>query len=207
MKKIGLLILSFITTIVAVANDYNEKWNTHFSYNRTNKVCLTENKVFAIANNHLYTVTKEDGVLDKYTKIDGLSDNNVKDIQYSAERGCLIIVYENSNIDIIESDGIIYNIPDLYNKQLSVNKTINQITIDGDFAYLSTEFGIVVINLKKKEIANTYIIGPDATKIPIYGIAIDQEYIYALSIEYIYKAKKEGSNLLDYNYWQENKYQ
>lgn len=205
MKKIGLLILSFITTIVAAANDYNEKWNTHFSYNRTNKVCLTENKVFAIANNHLYTVTKEDGVLDKYTKIDGLSDNNVKDIQYSAERGCLIIVYENSNIDIIESDGIIYNIPDLYNKQLSVNKTINQITIDGDFAYLSTEFGIVVINLKKKEIANTYIIGPDATKIPIYGIAIDQEYIYALSIEYIYKAKKEGSNLLDYNYWQDNK--
>ena len=55
---------------MAAANDYNEKWNTHFSHNRTNKVCLTENKVFAIANNHLYTVTKEDGVLDKYTKID-----------------------------------------------------------------------------------------------------------------------------------------
>ena len=62
MKKIGLLILSFITTIVAVANDYNEKWNTHFSYNNTNKVCLTENKVFAIANNHLYSISKEEGI-------------------------------------------------------------------------------------------------------------------------------------------------
>ena len=62
-----------------------------------------------------------------------------------------------------------------------------------------------VINLKKKEIANTYIIGPDATKVPVYGIAVDDDYIYALSTDFIYKAKKKNSNLLDYNYWQEDK--
>ena len=181
MKKIGLLILYIFATSVALAYENIEKWNTHFSYNKTNRVCITENKTFALANNHLYSVSKEDGTLNTYSKIDGLSDNTITDIQYNSYKKCLVIVYSNSNIDIIESDGTIYNIPDLYQKQMSVNKTVYQITMDKEYAYLSTGFGIVVLNLKKKEIANTYIIGPDATKVPVYGVCIDDEYIYALS--------------------------
>ena len=205
MKKISLIILLFIASQLAMSYESQEKWETHFSYNNTDKVCITKHKIFARANNHIYSISKEDGVVETYTKLDGLSDNQITDIQYNIEKGCLIIVYSNSNIDIIESDGTIYNVPDLYQKQMSVNKTVYQITMDKEYAYLSTGFGIVVVNLDKKEIANTYIIGPDATKVPIYGIAIDEDHIYALSTDYIYKAKKENTNLLDYNNWQENK--
>ena len=205
MKKLGLIILLFIASQLAMSFESQEKWETHFSYNSTDKVCITKHKIFAIANNHLYSISKKDALVETYTKLDGLSENEITDIQYNEEKGCLIIVYSNSNIDIIESDGVIYNIPDLYQKQMSVNKTVHQITMDKEYAYLSTGFGIVVVNLEKKEIANTYIIGPDATKIPIYGITIDDEFIYALSTDYIYKAKKENTNLLDYNNWQENK--
>ena len=205
MKKLGTILLLVFTACIGFASNLQEDWSTHFSYYNTRRVCATENKVFGIANNHLYSITKEDGVLDTYTKIDGLSENEVKDIQYSKEHKSIIIVYTNSNIDILDSYGNVYNIPDLYQKKISTDKTVNQITIDKDYVYLATNFGIVVINIKKKEIANTYIIGPDATKVPINGIAIDEEYIYALSNEYIFKAKKEGVNLLDYNFWQEDK--
>ena len=205
MKKLGFFILLFIVSHIAMSNNSLEKWSTHFSYNSTTKVCVTKHKVFAIANNHLYSISKDDATVATHTKLDGLSENEVTDIQYNEGKGCLIIVYNNSNIDIIESDGTIYNVPDLYQKQMSINKTVYQITMDEEFAYLSTGFGIVVVNLNKKEIANTYIIGPDATKVPVYGITIDDEFIYALSTEYIYKAKKKGTNLLDYNNWQDNK--
>lgn len=205
MRKLTFIILYFIATTLAWAYENQEKWTTHFSYVNTIRVCATENKVFGIANNHIYSITKEDGVIHTYTKLDGFSENEVKDIQYSKEYKSLIIVYTNSNIDILDSDGVIYNIPDLYQKNLSTDKTINQITLDKEYAYLATNFGIVVVNIKKKEIANTYIIGPDATKVPINGITIDDQYIYALSNEYIFKAKKEGTNLLDYNFWQEDK--
>jgi hypothetical protein len=205
MKKLGLFLLLFIVTSVAMSYNDPAKWTTHFSYSNTDYVCLTENKVFALANNHLYSISKEDGVLDTYTKLDGFSDNEITNIGYNKDVKSLIIVYSNSNIDILESNGTIFNIPDLYQKQMSVNKTVYQITMDKEYAYLSTGFGIVVVNLKKKEIANTYIIGPDATKVPVYGIAIDDEYIYALSSQYIFKAQKENTNLLDYNYWQEDK--
>lgn len=205
MKKLGLFLILFIVTAIATATEDYTKWNTHFAYQNTSRVCLTENKVFAIANNHLYSVSKEDGVIDTYTRLDGFNENEVLEIEYNKENKCLLIAYTNSNLDILDSDGTIYNIPDLFQKNLSVNKTIYQITMDKDYAYLSTGFGIVVVNLKKKEIANTYIIGPDATKIPVYGVAIDDDYIYALSTSYIFKAKKENTNLLDYNYWQEGK--
>lgn len=205
MKKLEFLILYILAATVAFASDYSEKWNTHFSYYTTNRVCITENKVFALANNHLYSVSKEDGVLETYTKLDGFSENEISEIEYNKDIKSLIIVYNNSNIDILDSDGTIYNIPDLYQKQMSVNKTVYQITMEKEYAYLSTGFGIVVVNLKKKEIANTYIIGPNATKIPIYGITIDDDYIYALSDGYIYKAPKEETNLLDYNFWQEDR--
>ncbi len=205
MKKLALILLLALTACLAFANNYNEYWNTHFSYYNTKRVCATENKVFGVANNHLFSITKEDGAIDTYTKIDGFSENEINDIQYSKEYKSLIIVYTNSNIDILESNGDIYNIPDLYQKNLSVDKTVNQITIDKEYAYLATNFGIVVVNIKKKEIANTYIIGPDATKVPVYGIAIDDKHIYALSNDYIFKAQKEGVNLLDFNFWQEDK--
>ena len=205
MKKIAAILLLVFTTSLGFASNLQENWSTHFSYYYTKRVCATENKVFSIANNHLYSITKNDGVIDTYTKIDGLSENEVTNIEYSKEYKSLIIVYTNSNIDILDEQGNIYNIPDLFQKNLSVDKTVNQITIDKEFAYLATNFGIVVVNIKKKEIANTYIIGPDARKVPVYGIAIDKDYIYALSTEYIFKAKKEGTNLLDYNYWQEDK--
>lgn len=205
MKKLALILLLAFTACLAFANNYNEYWNTHFSYYNTKRVCATENKVFGVANNHLFSITKEDGAIDTYTKIDGLSENEINDIQYSKEYKSLIIVYTNSNIDILESNGDIYNIPDLYQKNLSVDKTVNQITIDKEYAYLATNFGIVVVNIKKKEIANTYIIGPDATKVPVYGITIDDKHIYALSNDYIFKAQKEGVNLLDFNFWQEDK--
>lgn len=205
MKKLGLFLLLFIVTTVAMSYNDPTKWTTHFSYSNTDYVCLTENKVFALANNHLYSISKEDGVIETYTKLDGFSDNEITNIGYNKDVKSLIIVYSNANIDILKSDGTIYNIPDLYQKQMSVNKTVYQITMDKEYAYLSTGFGIVVVNLKKKEIANTYIIGPDATKVPVYGIAIDDEYIYALSSEYIFKAQKENNNLLDYSYWQKDK--
>ena len=74
MKKIGLLILYLITSSIAIAYENADKWETHLSYSNTNRVCVTENKVFAIASNHLYSISKEDKLLEIHTKLDGFSE-------------------------------------------------------------------------------------------------------------------------------------
>lgn len=204
MKKITLFL--FVWTIVATAFAITEtaKWKAHLSYNNTAKVVVTPHKVFALASGHVYSMTKEGNKMDTYTKVDGWSENSIADFEYNQHAAVLVCAYSNANIDLISLDGSVYNLPDLMNKNWSVDKTIYQIYNEGKYAYLACGFGVLVLDLEKKEIKDTYIIGPDAQKVPIYGFTADANNFYALSSNTIYCAPKLASNLLDFNVWQQN---
>lgn len=204
MKRfISLLILSIATSTIASAQIAVGSWRTHFSYNSTTQVVQTPNKVFGVADKRLFSISKTDETIDTYTKIDGFSGNGVERIAYNKEKSLLVIVYTTSDIDILDADGNIYNIPDLYKKSLAVDKTVYQIYFKGNYAYLSCGFGVVVLNTKNMEISDTYIIGDDAAMKPVYGFASDDTYFYALMDDKIKRAKVSGVNLLDYNNWEE----
>ena len=49
----------------------------------------------------------------------------------------------------------------------------------------------MVLNLAKKEIANTYIIGDNATMSTVYAVNSDETYLYALTVNLL-KAPKQG---------------
>lgn len=204
MKKLILLIAAYLVALSVTAYTPMGEWYAHLSYNNTTKVVVTPNKVFAIADGHVYSMHKQSKAIETYTKIDGWSDNNVADMAYNAQAEVMVCAYSNANIDLISLDGSVYNIPDLMNKNWSVDKTIYQIYNEGNYAYLACGFGILVLDLEKKEIKDTYIIGPDAQKVPVYGFTADANYFYALSTDAIYCADKTSPNLLDFNAWQEN---
>lgn len=177
------------------------QWEAFLSYQNTSQLMLTPQKTYAIANQHLYAAHRDAKELQYYSKIDGLSENNVMAMGYSAANDMLILVYTNANIDLVNSDGSIYNIPDLLQKNWSVDKTVYQIYVEQDMAYLACGFGIMVVDLTKREIKDTYIIGKDAQKEPIYGVTANETHFYALSSSVIYKADRT-QNLLDYAVWQ-----
>jgi len=74
-------------------------------------------------------------------------------ISYDGNRDLLVVGFKNTNIDLVSRNDI-QNIPDIKRKQLTGNKTIHNLTIIGEFAYISCGFGIVELNLEKKEIQN-----------------------------------------------------
>ncbi len=203
MKKLILFLAGCLVTLSVAAYTQMGQWYAHLSYNNTTKVVVTPNKVFAIADGHVYSMQKQSKAVETYTKIDGWSENNVADLAYNTHAEVLVCAYSNANIDLISLDGSVYNIPDLLQKNWSVDKTIYQIYNEGKYAYLACGFGVLVLDLEKKEIKDTYIIGPDAQKVPVYGFTADDSYFYALSTEVIYRAQKSTPNLLDYNAWQE----
>ena len=51
------------------------------------------------------------------------------------------------------------NVPDLYMKEATYDKTINNIYIYNQYAYLSTAFGIVKMNVSNGSIADSYQLG------------------------------------------------
>lgn len=176
------------------------KWRTHLAYNNTTMIAKTDNKVFAVSDGVLYSVSVDENAVKVMDKTVGLSDSNVGNIAYDSTNKLLLVTYKNGNIDILSDKGI-KNIPDLLNKSMIADKNINHISFSKNKVYLSCNFGIVVLNSSKGEIADTYYIGPNGTETVVqYTIEVNNT-IYALTNNTIYYASASNPNLVDFSQW------
>ena len=153
-----------------------------------------------VAEGSLYTYGKDDNSIKQYYKGNGLNDNTISLIRYNKQTKSLLIIYDNSNIDILEG-GVATNLPYLSTSTSIRDKQINSVLVNDEYAYLSTAFGIVVVNMAKKEIKDTYKLSLNIT-----SCAIQNGNIYAsttnkaeVSSGIIYASLKE--NLLDKANW------
>ena len=193
MKKLIYSFLLFIIASSAFAQAIGE-WQTHLAYNNVTQTAPAGKLVYTLSDGALFSYNNEDESIRLFDKVNILSDNNISSIKYSNANNALIIVYKNSNIDILINEEV-YNIPDFMNKIMSQDKTLNSINISGDYAYLSTNFGILILNLKKKEITNTYVLNKK-----VYASVIKENTIYAATENGLYYGQITD-NLLDNNNW------
>ena len=200
MKIKTLLIACLIGTTLFAEQLPIGSWRTHLAYNNTEVIAQTKDKVYAVSEGALFSIGKYDDNVEILSKISGLNDNNISRIGYSKDNDILLIAYANSNIDLLTEDGI-FNISDIYRKNISGSKTINDIFLKGDFAYLSCDFGIVVLNLKKQEITDTYIIGATGETTPVYSLAELNGKFYATTKDAILTANTTGVNLANFENW------
>ena len=195
-----IILFSFFSFTVLAANFNTTGWKTYLSYNNTNSVEESNDQVFVVAEGSLYTYGKEDNSIKQYYKGNGLNDNTISLIRYNKQTKSLLIIYDNSNIDILEG-GVATNLPYLSTSTSIRDKQINSVLVNDEYAYLSTAFGIVVVNMAKKEIKDTYKLSLNIT-----SCAIQNGNIYAsttnkaeVSSGIIYASLKE--NLLDKANW------
>lgn len=192
IKRIILLIalfLSFVDAKAAIGD-----WTLHTSYHNATQCEAVGKKVYVVASGALFSYDEEDKELRTYDRITNLSDVDISFIAYSSKAEALIIVYKNANIDLMYSDETVYNIPDFKNKNIA-DKTINSLSITESIALLSTSFGIVELDLEKKEFTNTYSLNKD-----IYCASIFDNCIYAGTNDGVVRGER-NSNLLDNNNW------
>lgn len=119
------------------------------SYTVASKIAMSPDKVFCATTGGLYFFDLQDNSANKVSDILNLSDFGIKTMAYNKANDVLVVAYKNSNIDLI-SKGRIVNLSDIKRKQLTTDKTINNISFIDDEAWLACGFGIVVINLKKR---------------------------------------------------------
>jgi hypothetical protein len=184
------------------------KWRTHLAYNNVAQIAQTDNKIYAVSDGALFSVDKQDGQFEFYSKVSGLNGSNISRIEFDQSNKQLLIAYANGNIDLLGSGGVV-NIPDLYNKQMSASKAINQVVFSDNKAYLSCDFGIVVLNMLRKEVLDTYYIGDGGTEVKVWSTAILKDTIYAMTstvvgavVNYsIKKASVSSKQLVNYANW------
>lgn len=202
MKKIFLYLYLIISTLSTetYAQVGMGNWRTHLAYNNATQIAQSDNKVYAVSEGALYSVDKFDGGLEFYSKLSGLNGTDITCIKFDKENNQLLIIYKNGNIDLMGNGGVI-NIPDLYYKQMSASKEVNNVYFYQNKAYLSCNFGIVVLNLQKKEVADTYFIGPNGSEIKVLATTIYKDSIYALSPTALFKAFINEPFLVNYQFW------
>ena len=176
------------------------QWRDHLPWGYTVAIEKAGNMVYCATPYGIIIYNDDNDEMSRLTKINGLSDIGISDLAYKAELSCFVVSYSNTNIDLIKSN-LIINIPDIKRKQILGNKTINKVTIKDNYAYLSCGFGIVVIDLIKEEVHDTYYIGPEGTQINVYDLAYNDTSFFAATEKGVYYANVSSENLANFAEW------
>ncbi len=177
-------------------------WRDHLPYNEGLRLAEYNNRIFcATMAGSLYSYDTRDNSIKKHSKANGLSDAAVTAIASSRYTNTLIVGYANGNVDLIRNDSVI-NIPDIKRKAIMGAKGINNIYCKDHYAYLACGFGIVLLDLNRREFSNTYFFGAGGAQVYVNDITSHNNYLYAATRNGIYKADLNHPNLLDFNAWQ-----
>lgn len=198
MKKIliyTLLLLSPFFTLPTAAESLGQ-WKAYMAYHDITAIEPAGKYIYVLASDNLFSYNYNDSSIDTYDKMNSLSDCGIVNIMWNDTAKRLIILYDNYNIDLLDNNGEVENIPDYYNKSMTQQKTVNDIYMYNEYAYLSTAFGIIKINMKAAEVSDTYQIG-----VNVNYCYIKDGSIYAVSTDGVYSASLKA-NLLDPNTWQ-----
>ncbi len=197
-------VIKFIALIILFNYSFSQipvgTWRTHLSYHCAINIALTDDIIYCHTTGGLFQFYLNDNLVKKLDKVNGLSDVTIKCIKYIPEKKSLVIGYENGNIDVIKNNKV-FNISDIKQKPIIGNKSINCIEFHDNKTYLGTGFGIVVIDIDKFEVKETFMIGTNATNVEVQSIAFSDTKIYAASTNGIYYASLNGINLANYQNW------
>lgn len=163
-------------------------WQPHVSYQAGQSVAVVGSKVYAASQNGFFYYDNATQETRTLSKKDGLSDVGISRLLYLSDQKRLLIAYRNGNLDFLTlSDagepGSVQNVNTiLVASNLPVSRTINHSNRVGNNVYLSTDFGLVVVDVVKNEIRDTYFSQrPDGTALPIYQTAATADSLYALT--------------------------
>ncbi len=171
-------------------------WHAYMSYYQPQQIVKGGHQLFVRASNSLYTYNLNDQSISTYDKVNALSDTYVSLIAWNTAANRLIIVYNNSNIDLMDAGGNVTNISALYSKSMTQDKTVNSICMNGVYAYLATGFGVVKVNMQRSEISESYILDKNVS-----NIGFDTNYIYIRTKDGAVSAGALASNLIDPHNW------
>lgn len=201
LKKILLIYLLYFFPCLAQSQPPAiGSWRDHLPYHNATFVAEAAEKIYCITESGLYYYNKEDYSVNRMSRINGLSDTKAEKIAYQATSGWLLIAYNNTNIDLVKN-GRFINIPDIKNKLIIGEKTINNILWVDNIAYLSCSFGMVVLDTEKEEILDTYKIGENGVFEKIYDSQILSDSIFVATSKGIFAASLSDPNLADYHNW------
>ena len=199
MKKTVFLSCIIYTVFTQAQSLRVGEWRDHLSYKSAQDVCEVGSSIYVSTDRALFEYNIADNSIERINTLNRLSDMGVSTIE--GNENSLIVAYENGNVDIIRGNNTV-NLPDIKNASLIADKRINNINIDNNLVYLSCGFGIVVLDLDREEVKDTYFIGEFGAQTNVLSTSLAHNSIYAATNKGIYRADISHPNLADFQAWE-----
>ena len=204
MKQLVRVVL-ILHIFFLQAQNFENSWTGYFSYVSIKSISQGNDKIYAAAENAIFTYDLSSEEISSISTINGLSGSPISTAYYSENNGLYVIGYENGLIEIvINGEDNVLKVVDILDKTtIPPNmKTINHFNEYNGRLYISTGFGISVYNLETLEFGDTYFIGDLGSQINITQTAVQGNLIYASSSENgIKSALVADENIIDYQQW------
>lgn len=190
-------ILLCMIALMAFAMETHAQWKAYLSYYEPKEIeQANDGMIYVLASGGLFSYSTQDQEVRTYDKTTLLSDCQISHIAWCKSAKKLVIAYDDYNIDLLSQNDDVVNMPAYMNTSMTVDKTINSVDIHGNDAYISTNFGIVRLNVANASFSDTYQLG-----FRVDYCYIDNQYIYAASsTKGLYRAEL-ASNLLNPGQW------
>jgi len=200
MKHLNILFFFLLFSLPLWAIDAAMyQWRSHFAYGQVNLVVDANEKVFGLAGGSLYSVDKASEQIETYSKENGLNGGEIATIAYDQNTNTLLIAYTNGLIDLLHN-GQFTAMTDLQQKSILASKRANKIIVKNGLAYFCMPFGIMVVDVQKAIVKETYYIGENGTDVNVKDITFSNDSVFAISDSVIYSVF-HTSNLMDYSNW------
>jgi len=175
------------------------QFKEYLNYSKFLWVAQDGENVYGATEKSILVVDKNDGSLTKWSKLNGLSEIGIQTI-YADQKGRLFIAYTNSNLDIVK-DYKVYNIRDILNKQIAGSKTINHIFAIDDLAYLSCDFGVVVLDLKTFLVKDSWFTVRNDATFTARFLTIHNNCFFLATDKGVFSTPVTSSNPSDFSRW------
>ncbi len=201
MKKImgimGLLIAQ-CSLWMGTVQAQTGTWKAYMAYSEVQQIVKGGNMLYVRASNDLYTYNLTDHSITTYDKVSALSDNYIDHIAWNQQTKKLLIIYQNSDMDLLDQQNNVVNLGSLYLKSMMQEKTVLNYYVNGPYIFLATGFGVVKINTERVEISESAILDQE-----ILDVAISGSNIYAQTSKNTVLTALLSDNLQDPHNWTE----
>ena len=174
------------------------QWTSYLPFQSGHFVTQSSNKIYYATELALLVVDKADRSIQRISKVDGISNVGISVVKYNAPSNTLIVVYDNSAIDLLQEDGI-HTLFDISNFQgLIGDKEIYSIYSEGnETAYLAANYGLSKLDLAGNEFSFSTFTGG----VPVFAVTLLDGYLYLAAEDGIYRIEENHPFPEDFNQW------
>jgi hypothetical protein len=198
MKLILPLLITVFIAHALKAQVGIEQWRMNISPFDAIDVAQGNNAVYTILSRGLLEYDLDAGEKTVWTAANYLSDVSPSAIAFDEGSQNLLIGYETGNLDFIKNEKV-FNLPAIIQSSINGIKTINKIVCHEGNAYLCTGVGIVVVNLAKREVRDTY--NTSSLNELILDVSIYQDSLFALTANGVKVGALSNQFLADPSQW------